>query len=355
MKILCITENLGSGGAERQLTGLAVFLKNAGYNIKVITWVKKQFYLNYLIENQVNYELLERAANKYTRVFILYKTIKKHNPDVIISYLPAPSISLCLVKMLGLRFKLIVSERSATREINLRDKVKFWLYKKADYIVPNSEAEARTIGNYFPLLKDKIHTITNFTDTEYFTPRLNKERNTITNLLVVGRIIPDKNVLRFIRAIQQVLEKGYKLQTIWIGSNYNTEYYNQVIAEIEKYKLQDFFVFKDQTNSILESYQSADVFCLPSLYEGYPNVICEAMSCGLPVLCSNTCDNPLLVKQGTGGFLFDPLSEQSIEEAIISFLSLSDEAQKNMSQYNRNFAKQKLSQEKFTNKYIELL
>ena len=49
-----------------------------------------------------------------------------------------------------------------------------------------------------------------------------------------------------------------------------------------------------------------DAFCLPSFKEGYPNVIVEAMSCELPVLCSKICENPVIVEDNINGFLFDP-------------------------------------------------
>lgn len=54
--------------------------------------------------------------------------------------------------------------------------------------------------------------------------------------------------------------------------------------------------------SIEVEYRKADVFCLPSLYEGYPNVVAEAMSCGLPILCSNVCENPYIVEEGAMAF-----------------------------------------------------
>ena len=50
----------------------------------------------------------------------------------------------------------------------------------------------------------------------------------------------------------------------------------------------------------------------PSLYEGLPNVVCEALAAGMPVLVSNVCDHPLLVADGERGFLFDPADPGSI-------------------------------------------
>jgi len=47
-----------------------------------------------------------------------------------------------------------------------------------------------------------------------------------------------------------------------------------------------------------------DAFVHPSFYEGMPNVVCEALAAGLPVLVSDVCDHPLLVEKGVQGFLF---------------------------------------------------
>ena len=66
-RILCIIENLGSGGAERQITGLAVMLKQAGYQVEVWYYVKKEFYLSFLSENGVVCRYLEDAGHRGKR------------------------------------------------------------------------------------------------------------------------------------------------------------------------------------------------------------------------------------------------------------------------------------------------
>lgn len=57
-KILLITENLGSGGAERQLCGLSSMLTEAGYPCRLITYVENQFYESYLRQNGVDYQFV---------------------------------------------------------------------------------------------------------------------------------------------------------------------------------------------------------------------------------------------------------------------------------------------------------
>jgi glycosyltransferase involved in cell wall biosynthesis len=74
-----------------------------------------------------------------------------------------------------------------------------------------------------------------------------------------------------------------------------------------------------------EAYKTADFVFLPSLFEGCPNVICEAMACGLPVLCSRVSDNPEIVKEGVNGFLFDPKEPQAFGAAVKKLLQLSPE------------------------------
>ena len=97
------------------------------------------------------------------------------------------------------------------------------------------------------------------------------------------------------------------------------------------------------------------MFCLPSLFEGFPNVVCEAMSCGLPILCSNICDNPLIVEDGGNGILFSPYCAENIADAIIKYINLSEDKKVQMGVRSRELALEKFSSEVFIQKYIDLI
>ncbi len=355
-KILCIIESLGSGGAERQLTGLAVMLKEQGYEVEVVYYCKKEFYLPFLEENGVKGVFLSSAVSKFRRVFSIRKYIKDYNPDIIISYSPTSCMILCILKVLGGKFKLIVSERNTTQKNTLREKIRFFLYKWSDVIVPNSNAQGRFIKENYPNLEKKIQVITNFVDTDKFSPS-NEEIpvHDTTNIICVGRLMPQKNIIRFIESISKVVNDGYKIHIDWFGQNLGDNYSEEVKLKIEENNLSSISEFHPASSCIEKEYQKSDVFCLPSLYEGFPNVLCEAMSCGKPVLCSRVCDNPTIVSEGENGLIFNPLDVDNMAEVIEKYINLSEEKKKDMAIISRKIAVDMFSRNSFINKYMDII
>ena len=119
--------------------------------------------------------------------------------------------------------------------------------------------------------------------------------------------------------------------------------------------MNEFFKLKPATKDILSKYQYCDVFCLPSLYEGYPNVVCEAMSCGRPIICSNVCDNSFLVENNKNGLLFEPNDVASISEAIITVLKIDKKQLEQWGTVSRQKSIVLFSQDTFIQKYINLI
>ena len=353
-RILLFTENLGSGGAERQLTGLAVLLKQKGYDVKVITYVERQFFEKYLVENGVGHELVPAILNKLTGLWHLYHAVKRFHPDAIVSFLPAPNKRVCLLRMFY-KTKLIVSERSHTLNWSFKTELQYSLYRQADWVVANSFSEAENIARNCSKLKNKTIAIPNFVDVDKFCPIERQNPNDTIEIVAVGRLIPSKNVLRLLDALSIVVEKNKNIHLTWTGFQYDKSYLAEVQDKIEKSGLSEYVTLQDQTNEVLKVYHSADVFCLPSLYEGYPNVVCEAMSCGLPVVCSNVYENPRIVEEGVNGFLFDSENIDDMAAALLKMISLTNDERQRMGLRNRKKIVENNSMEVFAKKYMDLL
>lgn len=356
MKILCLIESLGSGGAERQLTGLAVMLKQQDYDVEVWYYVKKEFYLPFLKKNDVETRYLPEAHNSGNRFFVLKKKLKAYHPDTVISYTASPSMLLCLIKWLGEKFRLIVSERNTTQQLSIRERVKFFLFRKADVIVPNSNSQSDFIAKNFHHLMPKVKVVTNYVDTDKFSPS-NSLRPTddVTRMICVGRIMPQKNLPRFVEAIAKVAKDGYSIHVDWHGQDLQDDHSRQVHEQIKMNGLEELFIFHQPSATIEEEYRNADVFCLPSLYEGFPNVLCEAMSCGLPVLCSRVCDNPTIVSEEENGLLFDPQNIDDMVATIERFISLSLDIKTGMGRKSRENALSMFSKDRFIQEYKSII
>ena len=355
-KIILFTDSLGAGGAQRQLVGLAALLKNAGHQVSVLTYHKDEFYASFLDSNEVEHYILPNANGALKRIVKVCRYIKKEKPDVLISYQEVPSLIACIAKIFNPKVKLLVSERNTTQVITKNEKVRFFLYRWANAIVPNSYSQEKFIKSHYPKLANKVTTITNFVDLEKFAVDKQRTKADKPTIMVAASIFSSKNTLGFIEAIRIIKDKGLNFTVKWYGySERNINYFNQCTEKIKEYRIEEYIQLLPKTQNIKERYEVCDFFCLPSFFEGTPNVICEAISCGCPVLCSDVCDNSIYVHEGKNGTLFNPRSPESIASAIERILSINGQQYIEYSKNSRKIAEEKLSGKTFLKKYEEVI
>ncbi len=353
-RIICFTDSLGSGGAQRQMVGLACMLKEKGYDVSVVVYHDQPFYQPLLDEQNIVTTIIP-GENKLKRVWSLYKFFRQNKGATIIAYQEAPSLITCFLRPFIKCRKLIVSERNTTQRTTWREKLRFWYYRLADYVVPNSYSQAKFICDNFPGLKTKVVPITNFVDVEKFKPdtRIQASANGAKTLVVVGSQKPEKNFHRFVDAVKILVADGIELRVNWYGilpdyiDNHREYVHTLGLGEIVK--------VYEPVKGIDEVYKTVDLFCLPSLFEGFPNVLCEAISTGLLVACSNVCDNPYIVSQIKGGVLFDPYDVKDMADKLKELVAISEQDRTQYSAENREIAVQIFSKQSFVEKYCELI
>lgn len=354
MKVVFVTENLGSGGAERQLTGLAAIFAHRGIECIVVTWVEKNFYASFLAENNVGHILLH-PKGRWDRVKKLAGIFRKEKPDAVISFLPMANETCALASLLS-PVKLIVSERSFTTDWGLRRRLTNLLYRRAAYVVANSNNEAENIRAHCPQLAAHTVAIPNYVDVDRFSSDAITNHNERPLALIgVGRVIPSKNILNLLRALAKVKADGIDFSFDWYGATYDKAYVSEVKKLISDLELDDIFRLQGECNDIGQAYRRADIMCMPSTLEGYPNVLVEAMASGLPVVVSNVCEHPHIIEEGINGFLFDPYDVNAIYTAILNATRLSPEAIMEMSETNRCKVIENNSIESFSEKYLSLI
>lgn len=361
MKVALFIDHLGAGGAQRQIVGLAGMLKEKGVDVTVYTYFSSMFYGDLLRQNGVECVVIEGAGGHWRRFSLIRKTLLQAKPDVVVAYLDTPCILTCLVRHTGGKFKLIVSERNTTQQLTMRERVKFWLFRCADYIVPNSYAQGDFINSHFPKYKEKTVVISNFVDLEKFSFHGVRCRRHPAVILVAASVWASKNTKGLIEAVRLLRQRRNDFVVKWFGLHLATKipqikvYHEDCLRMVREYGLEDTVLLYEKTKQIDEEYRKADYFCLPSFYEGTPNVLCEAMACSLPIICSNVCDNPKYVSDGGNGFLFDPRNATDMAEKLDAALSLTDEQYGEYCSRSRAVAEHRMSESVFVEKYLSLI
>ncbi len=350
-RILLLIDNMGQGGAERQMSYLAIGFKRKGYEVRLIKFFQgESVYKDDLDKANIKIEVAPCGTSKIKRPLYIAKVIRKWKPDKVIVYKDGACMAACIARMLT-KFKLIVSERNTTQILSKRERIKFHLYRMADIVVPNSRSQANFLIKNTPWLKHKLCVITNTIDTEKFSPGIEKSE-ACHRIITTARIAPQKNILNYIEAIAILKKDGVKAHFDWYGRPEHQDYFDEIKNRVNQLELDDYITFHGGVSNIEECYRNATHFCLPSLYEGFPNVLCEAMASGLICTASNVCDNPYIIHDSN--LLFDPEDPISIADTIKRSLDLSVEKQVKLRKANRDNIVNLCSAEAFITQYEAL-
>ena len=156
------------------------------------------------------------------------------------------------------------------------------------------------------------------------------KKASVFTFLAVGRNHIKKDFSTLIYALlilQSISNVGFKI--VFIGSGYSQikHLVNQLeISHLVTFKFISHKKITDYRNLTLPShemvriYQSSHCFISPSLIEGFPNAVAEAMALGLPVIGSNTPGNQDLIKDNTTGLLYDAGDSENLAYAMKTLL-----------------------------------
>jgi glycosyltransferase involved in cell wall biosynthesis len=226
-----------------------------------------------------------------------------------------------------------------------------WILRAARAVVANSRGLKELSET-----KDRVavFVIPNGVDTSFFVPaRKTRVAGTPTRLLFVGRFQPQKNLLWLLDQIAQVSQESdrpFILEIVGDGP--------QKAALLEKVRDLNltenvlFHGWEDRT-TLRVYYQKADLVINPSLYEGMPNVVLEAMACGCPILASRVPGNDSVVMEGITGWLFDLGNSDRFREQLCDVLN-HPEVANGFGVAGRMRAESEYSWAKATESYLEL-
>jgi N-acetyl-alpha-D-glucosaminyl L-malate synthase BshA len=156
-------------------------------------------------------------------------------------------------------------------------------------------------------------------------------------IIFVGRFRPEKAVKYLIEALAIVRQKDQSVRLLLVGEGPEEDNLKQLVRQ---FNLGDCVEFAGQipNEQVPQYLAAADIFILPSLSEGFPNVVLEAMAVGLPVVASRVGGLPEIIEEGENGFLVEPKKPEQIADRTLLLLG-NDQLRIRISRNNRAKAK----------------
>jgi len=336
MRIILLIDSLDGGGAETQLVSLAQGLKKNGHDVFVALFYYKGRLINNLIKSEITIISLEKTG-RWDIVGFVYRYIKllqKKKPDVVYGFLGTSNIMNALIKCFFKKMKFVWGIRSSAMDIKKYDWLVQLFYKIEsvlsfipDHIIANSySGRDSAVQRGFP--EKKISVIVNGIDAEQFCPNkksrkeLRKKWGVAENEKLighVGRLDPKKDHMTFLEAAAIVKEKNDDAHFVCVGDGpQNYRYYLEDLGK--KLGLRDRLIWAGALSDIANVYNALDILVSSSAYgEGFPNVIGEAMACGVYPVVTDVGDSARIVN--SLGKIVKPQNKDELAEAVLSSLS----------------------------------
>ncbi|MDF0717424.1 glycosyltransferase [Muricauda sp. 334s03] len=304
MKIAIYINSLAGGGAERVTFYLLPYLVKKGHSVILVLTEDK---LDYSIPKEVPVHFLAKAKENESGVVKLLrlpwlaykyaKFLKKENITHSFSLLTRP----CYVNIMARWFtdhsyKLMISERNfpsiqyggSALQARINSFLVKRLYPKADLVVSNAKASAQDLVDNFGVAKERTQTIYNPIDIDKIN-NIDKIKGFFdpdyVNAVSIGRLVPEKNHSFLLEAV--VPFKNLRLYIFGEGELRFT-----IEAKIKQLGLEGQVFLMGFESNPFQYLKAADFFLFGSLNEGFPNVLMEAMCCGLPIVSTNCKSGP---------------------------------------------------------------
>jgi glycosyltransferase involved in cell wall biosynthesis len=290
---------------------------------------------------------LIKAANLICDAIRLKRIVAKRGIDTVLSFMQRPNTINMLSKTFGSHHKASVSIRVCLRM--QYEKVPFfikfvsvlflrWLWHYASRTITNSRIIKSEITNLFNVDPETIDVVYNPLNINEIKNRLEEPvdeewfRKKDTPIIInVGRLTVQKGHIYLLEAVSLIARKR-PVRLVIIGEG---ELKGELVKEAERLGIVDKVLFMGLQKNPYKYIARSDVFVLSSLWEGFPNVVLEAMACRCPVVVADCLTGPaeiLLPKKEKAddiietryGLLVNNPTRANISKAIETFLNDKD-------------------------------
>lgn len=337
--IIChVITSLVYGGAERLLLNL-VKLQKQKHTVYIIYFLAKAPLLSFFPKDVNIYHIRFNLLTPYH----LRQYIKKIKPDIVHTHLGhADLIGLWSIR--GLNVKSFVTIHNIWYKWDWRDPIIFFIYKilfktiaRKCVVIGISKSVSLHVKNRLGVKTENIFTLYNAIEDihsldtkENIRKKLNLPEQSFC-VLFIGRLHIQKSIETLLFSINIIKNKIPNLVIQIVGEGEEEKKLKKIVNQLQITEIVKFYGTTSDPELFL---QAADLFVLPSVYEGFGIVIIEAFRAGLPVIATNIEGPREIITNDINGLLFSPLDYEALANLIFEVYSNLD-LRNNLSQESR--------------------
>ncbi|MGD8189488.1 glycosyltransferase [Brevibacillus ginsengisoli] len=333
IKVMCIVPNLSGGGAERVVvTLLRHFDRSRIEPILLALDLKGPYVKDIPTDIHVNHLHVKRVRHAWLKMI---REINRINPDVIFSTMDYMNFAVLAARRFYRKgTKLIIREANTARSaLAALPPLKRWLFKtlyqllypKADMIITQSVGMYDDLLNFLPALAEQqVKQIYNPLDLGAVTRQAlmlpcTWSRPGGKQIVAAGRLTYQKGFDLLLHALRQVINHRQDVQLTILGEGPLRNELESLAVSLDLAQHVTFAGFQENPHRYM---LHADLFVLSSRWEGFPNIVLEALACGCPVVATDCPSGPREILQDNRyGYLVESQNVPALAEGMCRMLN----------------------------------
>jgi phosphatidyl-myo-inositol dimannoside synthase len=194
--------------------------------------------------------------------------------------------------------------------------------RRADAVLTTSAYCRDAIGRHYGVPGRRVHLVPEGIDLLRWRRMLAAAPRASdgATIVCVARHYPRKHIADLLRALPIVRRAAPRARALIVGDGPEHAALRRLAAELDLGAAVAFLGSLPEDEQVAACYRQADIFCLPSVQEGFGIVFLEAMAAGLPIVAARAAAVPEVVPHGRAGLLVPPGDSPALAEALIELL-----------------------------------
>lgn len=347
-KILIINNGLSGGGIERASVSLANYFASAGHNVHVLALYRSNPF--FVLDERIGFtepEFERLSVNRYLYLVKMVRYARKQiiriKPDTILAFGEWTN-PYVVIASTGLKIPVYVSDRMnpLAKLPWISELLRKVFYKRTAGIIAQTKFAKEVLQK-----KTKARNVFVIPNPVNIIEKVHCEPK--KRIVTVGRLSPEKGHHILIQAFATIKDKSWELSIV--GEGVERLHLEKLASDLQ---IQNRVLFHGHLKDFALQLSEAQVFVLPSLKEGFPNALIEAMS--LPLACISTnffADVNEIIHDGENGLLVPPGDVKAMTEAINKLID-SPELRKKLAG-NAFKIREKLNFNKIADQYLNTI